>query len=223
MINKIMILSKLLFILTFFQSCDDEWIFDIPGCMNQNAINYDSRATIDNNSCYFSGEITIINAQNYNDWIYFSFNLGSEVNIVDPLSSLDWDIAFKRNHIKTNGGLSGNGDSCVIVDTQVWSTDTFNLSDEIPNLSCQVDEIIEGDIEIYQGCYNPQTHVFEDCIKNPAFDNWGYFDDSYTFNASNYQFFFKGSGDTYIKIWLLSYYDTNNQSGYISMRYDVIE
>ena len=224
MTNKLNFIIKLLFIVVLFQSCDDDWMFDIPGCMDQNAINYDSNATVNNDSCYFSGEIITINAQDYDEWIYFSFNQGNEVDILDPENSLDWDVAFKRNHIKTNGGLSGSGSVCVIVDTQTWSNDLFNLSEDIPSLSCQTDEMITGNIGIYQGCYNPDNnHEFEDCIKNPAFDNWGYFDDSFTFNVSNYKFFLKQNNGNYVKVWLLGYHNTNNQSGYIQMRYIIIE
>ena len=84
MLNKLNFIIKLLFIVVLFQSCDDDWMFDIPGCMDQNAINYDSNATINNDSCYFSGEIITINAQDYDEWIYFSVNQGNEV---EPLMS----------------------------------------------------------------------------------------------------------------------------------------
>ena len=48
MINKMSIIIKLIFALIIFQGCDDEWIFNIPGCTDSNALNYDSYATSDN-------------------------------------------------------------------------------------------------------------------------------------------------------------------------------
>ena len=224
--NRIILFLSYLFIAIITQSCEnDDWNFDIPGCMNQSATNYDSSANIDNGSCYFGSEIFIydIDASSYNEWVYFSFSLGTIINILDSENSLEWDVAFKRNHIKTNGGLSGVGSVCAIVDdSQTWTNDSFNAGGQISNGACQEDEMIEGSLFTYQGCYDPQTHMFSDCIKNPALDNWGHFDDSYHFNVSNYQLFVKGLDGSYFKFWAMSYYDDNGESGKIKMAYQPI-
>lgn len=44
------------------------------------------------------------------DWVYFSFENGP-VTPQDPEDSLEWDIAFQRYNVRTNGGTSGRGDS----------------------------------------------------------------------------------------------------------------
>jgi len=215
----------LILVLCFFQSCDDEWIFDIPGCMNQNATNYDLNASSDNGSCYYGEEIITIeiDSSSYQDWIYFSLELGKIVDILDPESSMGWDLAFKRNNIKTNGGISGLGDGCAIVDnTQSWENVSFESTEQIPDGECQVDELIDGDIFTYEGCYNPNTHLFTDCVKNPALDTWGSFDSSYHFNINNYRFFVKSAHGDYVKFWLMSYYNLNGESGHISMAYQTI-
>ena len=225
MLNRIFNLIILIFILIIFQNCDDEWIFDIPGCSDQNATNYDSNATADNGSCYYGEEIDIINidASSYDDWVYFSFELGDILDISNPGSSMDWDIAFKRNHVKTNGGLSGVGNACAIVDdTQSWINESFESTEQITDGECQVDELIEGNIITYQGCYDPNTHLFTDCVKNPALDNWGSFDSSYHFIINNYRFFVKRADGDYVKFWLMSYYNLNGESGYISIAYQTI-
>jgi len=52
-----------------------------------------------------------IDARSYADWVYFSFEKG-EVVSVDPAgfsSDLNWDIAFHRNDVRLNCGLSGKG------------------------------------------------------------------------------------------------------------------
>ena len=81
MISRKFIFIILSHILIILQSCDDGWSHDIPGCKNRSAVNYDSSATIDNGSCYFEQEIIIhdIDAANYYDWVYFSFELGEVV------------------------------------------------------------------------------------------------------------------------------------------------
>ena len=74
-------------------------------------------------------ETVYINASSFVDWAYFSFETNSEVNIVDPETSLDWDLAFKRNHIKTNSGLSGQGLGGAYVDTSsTWLENWANLN-----------------------------------------------------------------------------------------------
>ena len=211
--------------LIVLQSCDDEWIFDIPGCMDESALNYDSNATSDNGSCYYyTLDIDIIDARDYYNWVYFSFSSGQEVTISNPEDSDAWDIAFKRNNIKTNGGLSGVGDVCAIVDdSQTWTSESFESMQEIPNNECQVDEVIEGNDFTYQGCYNPdEGHIFEDCVKNPALDKWGWFDHTYHFNITNFQLFMRITNGIYIKFWPMSYYNTNQESGQISFVYQII-
>ena len=42
--------------------------------------------------------IVTIDARSWNDWIYYSFDLEQIVNVTNPDNSLNWDIAFKRNH-----------------------------------------------------------------------------------------------------------------------------
>lgn len=46
---------------------------------------------------------------NYSRWLYFSFEKNDTITISDPKNSLDWDIAFHRWDVRTNGGLSGKG------------------------------------------------------------------------------------------------------------------
>jgi len=271
-INNIYLVVSTVFLI-FLQSCDNGWEYDIPGCLDINAINFDPSADSDNGSCIFEVDESIdeddsstdqddilydceyadddeqcfnlgcscywlsnqcydsqeqglvyydIDATSYDDWIYFSFLLGTIIEVSEPENSLEWDIAFKRNHMKTNGGLSGIGDVCAIVDSDnTWSNINFNECIELPNLECQTDEMIEGNLFTQQGCYNPTDgiHLFESCIKNPALDQWGVFGDNYTFYPSNYQLFIKDINGIYIKFWPISYEDINGERGIIRMRY----
>lgn len=219
--NKILSII-LLFVLMVSQGCEDEWGFDAPGCMDMDAENYDVNATFDNGSCSYLPDVFTIDASSYDEWVYFSLSLGAIVEIEDSENSLSWDIAFKRNHIKTNSGESGFGNVCAIVDeTESWTSSTFQSISQISDNDCEVDTMIDGNILTYQGCYSPLTHLFSDCIKNPALDKWGAFDDSYTFNVNNYHFFIKDLNDSYYKFWGMSYYDANGESGHITFAYDL--
>ncbi len=52
-----------------------------------------------------------IDARSYSDWVYFSFEKGTvvEVDKANFNKSLDWDIAFHRNDVRLNCGNSGPG------------------------------------------------------------------------------------------------------------------
>ena len=80
MISRLCHLMILIFFAIIIQSCDDEWVFEVP----------------------IMPEFLLIDASSYDDWIYFSFDSGEIVDISEPEGSMDWDIAFQRNNIKTN-------------------------------------------------------------------------------------------------------------------------
>ena len=107
--------------------------------------------------------------------------------------------------------------------SKYWSNDLFNLVTEVPDEECQYDEEISGNMLTSQGCYDPNTHFFVTCDKNPALDQWGYFDSAHHFNVTNYHFFVKDRNDNYIKIWLMSYYDGNGESGRIFFAHKLID
>lgn len=46
-----------------------------------------------------------IDATNHDRWVYFDFSRGSVVDVESP-RSLDWDIAFRRHRMITNGGAT---------------------------------------------------------------------------------------------------------------------
>ena len=174
-----------------------------------------------------------INASAYNKWIYFSFETGNTLEINNPESSLDWDIAFKKNHIRTNGGLSGIGQGCGAIDqAQYWTCELFESTYEIPDdIVCESDIMIEGSGLLplflpYEGCYCPEfecsdcldnsdidtvceenyaPHYWLDCVKNPSLDMWGSFDQNRDFNITENMMFIKDAQGNDFKIWLQAY------------------
>ncbi len=175
--------------------------------------------------CFINAQIDTIvtvNASSYTDWVYFSFNQGGTIIVDEPETSLDWDLAFQRNNIKTNSGLSGYGNGGGYVDlNQTWTGELFDSYDTITsNIQFESDNIVEGSMIDYTGCYDFSIHVFVDCAKNPSLDKWGWFDDSYTFNINNYMMLTKtANGNDYYKFWPFSYYTLNGSGGYITFRY----
>jgi hypothetical protein len=56
----------------------------------------------------------VVDATAKDGWTYFSFAAGKVVPApANPEASLDWDLAFQRYNMKTNGGTSGKGQGAV--------------------------------------------------------------------------------------------------------------
>jgi len=72
-----------------------------------------------------------IDATSYIDWNYYKLTDTTLQKVIfyygDPDNSLLWDIAFQRNHIKTNSGTSGIGNAGAYVDSiNTWDGSEFN-------------------------------------------------------------------------------------------------
>jgi hypothetical protein len=58
-------------------------------------------------------EITVttsfLDASDGEPWIFMNFRLGDFATVVDPETSLGWDLAVLRTKLQTNSGTSGSG------------------------------------------------------------------------------------------------------------------
>ena len=61
--------------------------------------------TTDNGDGTFT---TVVAATSLADWVYLSFASG-ELADLDPATSTEWDLAFRREHVLVNSGASGPG------------------------------------------------------------------------------------------------------------------
>lgn len=60
------------------------------------------------------GEILVaLEATSEETWTYFDLDNARAVIVDDPFEDLEWDLAFQRFRVKSNGGASGNGDVAV--------------------------------------------------------------------------------------------------------------
>tara|TARA_Y100001970_G_C14248249_1_gene869842 strand:- start:612 stop:1397 length:786 start_codon:yes stop_codon:yes gene_type:complete len=158
-----------------------------------------------------------IDASSYNNWVYYNFTIHSEVVILDPENSLGWDIAFQRNHIKTNSGTSGIGMGGASVDSlNLWNSDSFINLTEVPiGTYFRPDTLLET-------FYDLTTHTFSWDSTNPNLESWGEFDleNNYTLVVSNNQLIVRtANGNNFIKIWPNNYYSDTGSSGHISVLY----
>ncbi|MBI65158.1 MAG: hypothetical protein CMG64_02550 [Candidatus Marinimicrobia bacterium] len=172
-------------------------------------------------SIYMQDEyLFTVPATSYSDWIYFSFTTHNVVNIQDPDNSLDWDLAFQRKHIRTNGGLSGLGNGAAFVDSVGnLEVGSYTWLDEWQNLNTVPENITWLEDTELNDFYDLTTHTFVQGIKNPALNAWGWFDATYALNPTNYVMFVKcANGQDIVKFWAYDYYD-NGAGGNVSIRY----
>ena len=163
-------------------------------------------------------EYVEVDASSYTEWVYFSFLTHSEVIIDDPESSIGWDIAFMRNHIKTNSGTSGIGAGGVYIDSlNLWTNESFENMTEVPLYA-------EFEIDTMMNTfYDIITHTMSWGSTSSALETWGWFDydNNYTFNLTNHQFIIRSAnGSGFIKLWPFNYYSETGSSGHISFLYN---
>ena len=174
------------------------------------------------------GSSAMINASEFSSWVHYKFNndtlqlvpfvptwLGGDFN-----NTLSWDIAFQRNHIRTNSGSSGIGEAGAYVDSsEAWNGSTFNaFMDSVHNFTYLLDDTLNT-------FYNQYDHTFSEGSTNPALETWARIDTSnnYTMNISNYKMFIRtADGKSFYKFWPYDYYDENSNSGFISIIYELV-
>lgn len=52
---------------------------------------------------------TRVNATDDQAWVYLDMRTGEQAFPMDPSTSSDWHLAFRRTHVLSNGGVSGPG------------------------------------------------------------------------------------------------------------------
>lgn len=141
------------------------------------------------------GQLTTVDASDEVSWVYFDLETGAEIEVDDPAEDLQWDLAFRRFHIATNGGVSGSAGSEVALLSQAFDEVT-----ETPNTGFIVDEA-DGDDENEDPDY--------------AFRDWydyNFMTHVLTPQAQTYVVL-TGSGNVF-KVALERYYDEAGTSGF---------
>lgn len=166
----------------------------------------------DNSNPPIQAQTFEINSTNSTAWKYFSFATNDTISISDPATSTDWDLAFQRYRVKTNGGLSGNAMGSAANSYQKGQTGFDGLKSVPDTTTFAVDASIS--IAVQQG--------YATYIVNPTLYNWF----SLEFAAqgtqivpTDYIFFVKTATGKYAKVWFKSYYSPTNVSGYVTFEY----
>ncbi len=148
------------------------------------------------------------------DWIYFSFSSGAELSGIDNnnyQTNTNWDIAFNRYNIRTNGGTSGDGEAAVL---DLGSVD-FDSVTEAPESGYTPDtsiQIVES-VATY-----PPTMITSN--GNTVFIGAIEFSGPPpTYNPNNHIYIVKTASGKYVKFWLKGFYNEQGESGYVHFKY----
>ncbi len=161
-----------------------------------------------------------INASSHSKWVYFSFEKNDTIQLTEPEStSKEWDIAFMRYMIKTNGGKSGSGQAAVYATNHYGQAgmDSVLAVDPKPNWVTDDTVIIYG----YNPA-NPNVPTETKYILNPVLNDW------YTRNiaggastlvSKKIVYVLRTANGKYAKFYINNYYNDEGVSGYVSIAY----
>lgn len=156
----------------------------------------------------------VIEATSYTDWVYFSFDKGDIITVASPDTSLEWDMAFLRNHMRTNSGTSGPGVG------GTYDAGIINFEDltQAPDNGYVVDDAISiSDVN------DPTRQTMIEVPGNTVLETWGTFDTDVhppTFTPSDKLYVVKTADGKYAKTWFSSYYGYTGASANIVMHYN---
>ena len=143
-------------------------------------------------------KLTVINASSENNWVYFDFSRGQVVKIHDK-TSLEWDLAFRRSKVISNGG----------------ATNKFGKAGLINLGSLHFDQVVDVPINNYTPDMSTKTET-----ENPILLKWysyNYLTHKLSAKANTYAM--KTADNKYAKVKFLDFYCTNKETGCIKMQY----
>lgn len=154
-----------------------------------------------------------LDATSYTDWVYFSFEKGTTVEVSDYKNDLSWDIAFHRGDVRLNGGESGKGAGAVY---NAQTTD-WNAVTEAPSSGYITDKT--GTITT---AFTGSGIETEEQPFSQTLSTWLTIDTSspppvYTYH--NWIYVVKAANGNYVKLQIYDYKSAKNVGAYISFKY----
>lgn len=166
----------------------------------------------DDNTTQIQSKTFEVKSTSSTEWKYFSFEKNDTIPVSDPMTSSEWDLAFQRYRIRTNGGQSGNGQGAAANSFQTGQTG-FNALASIPDTTTFAADA-PVTIAVQQG--------YATYIVNPALYTWFSIQlasQGTQIVPSDYIYIIRTARGKYAKVWFKSYYNAQNQSGYVTFQY----
>jgi len=163
------------------------------------------------------GEVTLSRETGFGDeedWIYYSFESNEELTGIDESNyqtNTTWDIAFNRQNVRTNGGTSGAGEAAVI---DMGELD-FNAVNSAPESGYTVDSTIEivANLSTFPP---PMMNTNGNTLLSSAIIFSG---PPPVYEPNNHIYVMKTANGNYAKIQIISFYDTDGESGFVSFKF----
>ena len=175
-------------------------------------------------------EVKELNASSQTEWTYFSFSEGKQVAVTNPRTSNNWDIAFNRYNVKTNGGTSGIG-GVEVVNT---GSKDFDAVTQYPGVGYQKDEEVTTYGRPKEGQTTPTviTNSVNKAITGTveSQDPKGFYNyvrpaqgsNTPHINLTKYVYVLKTTKGEYVKLQITEYTNKKNENGYITFKYDFL-
>lgn len=147
------------------------------------------------------------------DWIYFSFKEGKEMQVDEAAHAADlsWDIAFNRYNIRTNSGKSGNGQGGAFDAGKV----DFNSMETAQEMGYTVDSDYEIS-DVGTGFPPPTKMSTANSVLCEAITFSG---PPPAYTPSEHVYIVKTADGKYAKILFKSFYNDKGSSGFMSFKY----
>jgi len=143
-------------------------------------------------------KLKVINASSEEDWVYFDFSRGEVVNIHDK-TSLEWDLAFRRSKVISNGG----------------ATNKFGRAGLIDLGTMNFDQVVEVPPDNYIQDMATRTET-----ENPILLKWYRYNYlTHKLSAKPNTYAVKTANNKYGKVKFLDFYCANKETGCIKMQY----
>lgn len=140
----------------------------------------------------------VIDATNEEKWTYFDFSRGQQVKIHDP-SSLEWDLAFRRGKIISNGGATNKFGQAGLINLGEVS---FDAVENVPLAEFIADKATRTQTE------------------SPVLLQWYKYNYiSHKLTARKNIYVMRTSDGKFAKIQFMSFYCADKQPGCIQMKY----
>jgi len=143
-------------------------------------------------------KLTVINASSENNWVYFDFSRGKVVKIHDK-TSLEWDLAFRRSKVISNGGATN----------KIGKAGLINLG------KLNFDQVADVPLDDYTSDTATKTET-----ENSILLKWySYNYITHKLSAKSNTYAVKTADQKYVKVKFLDFYCANKETGCIKMQY----
>ena len=145
-----------------------------------------------------NSRVTTVNASSEKEYVYFNLQRGKVVKIHDP-SSLEWDLAFRRSKVITNGGASSKLGKAGLIDLG----------------AIEFDKVTEAPKDNYVLDVSTRTDTENPAILKPY--NYNYL--THKLKAKKNVYAARTANNKFAKFQFLDFYCDNKEVGCIKIRF----